>query len=177
EQSKGVEILDAVGPGSFVRPRGEDAREGECLLPRGTALGIPEAALLWAQGCAQVYVPRRPHVALFSTGDELCRVDETPNGRIVDTNSLSLAAAIERAGGSRISLGIARDSLDEVLSKLQEASAADLVIISAGASVGERDFARQALEELGVQISFWKVAIKPGKPLAVGRRGSTVYFA
>ncbi len=176
-QSSEVEILDRPTPGTNVRARGEDAREGERLLAKGTALGLPEAALLWAQGVTHASVPRKPIVALFSTGDELCRPDEPANGRIVDTNSLALALAVERAGGIPRRLGIARDTLEEVLAKLAGAQGADLVLISAGASVGERDFARQALQQLGVRIDFWRVAMRPGKPLAVGTLGSSTYFA
>src|SRR6266851_5926879 len=167
-QSSEVEILDRPTPGTNVRARGEDAREGECLLAKGTALGVPEAALLWAQGMTHASVHRKPIVALFSTGDELCRPDEPPNGRIVDSNSLALALAVERAGGIPRRLGIARDTLEEVSGKLARAQGADVVLIGAGASVGERDFARQALQKIGVRIDFWRVAMRPGKPLAVG---------
>jgi molybdopterin molybdotransferase len=176
-QSSEVEILDRPAPGTNVRPRGEDAREGELLLAKGTPLGLPEAASLWAQGVTHAAVPRKPIVALFSTGDELCRPDEPANGRIVDTNSLALALAVERAGGTPRRLGIARDTLEEVSAKLAGARGADLVLVSAGASVGERDFARQALQRIGVRIDFWRVAMRPGKPLAVGTLGNSIYFA
>jgi molybdopterin molybdotransferase len=172
-----VEILEAAAPRSNVRDRGEDAREGEVLLPEYTSIGIPEAGLLWAQGILQVSVPRRPLVAILATGDELSRADEEPNGKIVDTNSPSLAAAISRLGGLPRRLGIAKDNLDEIAKRLREASAADVVLISSGASVGERDFARNALEAIGAQIHFWRVAIKPGKPLALASIGQSLCFA
>ena len=176
-QSSEVEILDRPSPGTNVRARGEDAREGERLLAKGTPLGVPEAALLWSQGMTHAPAPRKPIVALFSSGDELCRPDEPANGRIVDSNSLALALAVERAGGIPRRLGIARDTLDEVSRKLAQAQGADLVLVSAGASVGERDFARQALQKIGVKIDFWRVAMRPAKPLAVGTLGSSTYFA
>ena len=171
-----VEILEAVGPGNFVRPRGEDARAGEVLLPRGTPLGIPELGLLVSQGMQTVPVPRRPRVAILSTGDELCRADAPAEGRIVDANGPALALAVKRAGGEPSLLGIARDTLEDVSAHLAAAEGYDLVLTSAGMSVGEHDFVREALEQLGVERDFWRVAIKPGKPLAVGRKGRTLYF-
>ncbi len=175
-EADAVEILEAVAPRNFVRSQGEDARTGEPLLPRGTALGIPELGLLVGQGLQEVPVPRRPRVAILSTGDELCRADEAPEGRIVDTNAPTLALAVRRAGGVPSVLGIARDTLEEVSGLLAAAEGYDFVLTSAGVSVGEHDFVRAALEQRGVALDFWRVAIKPGKPLVVGRKGGTVYF-
>jgi molybdopterin molybdotransferase len=171
-----VEILEPVGPRHFVRDRGEDAKAGEVLLPRGAPIGIPEAGLLWAQGLTHVPTFRAPRVAILSTGDELCRVEEAADDLIVDTNGPSLAAAVRRAGGEPTLLGIARDTLEDVLAKLEPALGYDIVLTSAGVSVGEKDFVKEALARLGVAMDFWRVAIKPGKPLAVGRRGDTVFF-
>lgn len=171
-----VEILEAVKPGTFIRPRGEDARAGESLLAKGTPLGVPELGLIIAQGVLTLPVPRRPRVAILSTGDELCRADEAPEGRIVDTNAPSLALAVARAGGLPTVLGIARDTQAEVSARLADAQGFDVVLTSAGVSVGEKDFVKAALQDQGVEMNFWRVAIKPGKPLAVGRRGNTLYF-
>ncbi|RKH49761.1 molybdopterin molybdotransferase MoeA [Corallococcus llansteffanensis] len=171
-----VDILEAPGPGQFIRPRGEDAREGDVLLRRGTPLGIPELGLLWAQGMASVPVPRRPRVAVLSTGDELCRVDEPPGGRIVDTNAPALALAVRRAGGVPTLLGIARDTPEAVREALARADGFDVVLTSAGVSVGDHDFVKDALEALGVAQHFWRVAIKPGKPLVVGQRGAALFL-
>lgn len=171
-----VDILEPVGPGTFVRPRGEDAKEGQVLLPRGTPLGIPELGLLWAQGQLSAPVPRAPRVAILSTGDELCRADEAPEGRIVDTNAPSLALAVRRAGGQPTLLGIARDTRDSVQAALSRVEGFDVVLTSAGVSVGERDYVKEVLATLGVEQHFWRVAIKPGKPLVVGRRAGTLFF-
>jgi molybdopterin molybdotransferase len=171
-----VEVLEAVRPRQHVRDLGEDARQGERLLPRGTPLGVPEAGLLWAQGIGRVPVPRRPRVAVLSTGDELCPFDAAAPGKIVDTNSPSLALAVRREGGVVTPLGIARDTLEDVLDKLHPALGFDAVITTAGVSVGERDVVKDALAKLGVEMSFWRVAVKPGKPLAVGRRDKTLFF-
>src|SRR5215470_14184586 len=172
-----VEIQEAAAPRQNVRDAGEDARAGQLLLAAGTVLGIPELALLSAQGMAFVRVPRRPRVAIVATGDELCRVDEEPNGRIVDTNSIAIAAAVRRAGGIPVVLGIAPDRPEAVERLIAAGLDHDVVLTSAGASVGEHDHVRPALERLGVVMDFWRVAIRPGKPLAFGRRGATRVFA
>jgi molybdopterin molybdotransferase len=166
-----IEVLQPAEKRTNVRAMGEDARAGELLLPKGVGLGIPEAALLWAQGLTHVRVPRRPRVAILSSGDELCPADQPVAGRLVDTNSPSIAEAVRRAGGEPTLLGIAADRLDAVLGKLEQAKGHDVVLTSAGVSVGERDFVRPALLRLGAQMSFWRVAVKPGKPLAAGTLG------
>ncbi|MFL5322596.1 MAG: gephyrin-like molybdotransferase Glp [Myxococcaceae bacterium] len=171
-----VEILETPAPRQHVRDAGEDAKAGALLLPRGTPLGIPEAALLWAQGLSKVSVPRRPRVAILATGDELCAVGEAPDGRIVDTNSPSIAAAVRRAGGEPLLLGIARDELSDIVRKLEPARGADLIITAAGVSVGERDFVRDALVQLGAKLDFWRIAIRPGKPLCFGALGKSLVF-
>lgn len=171
-----VELTQSLEPGSNVRSAGEDAREGEVLLDAGTRLGIPEIALLWAQGIAEVEVPRRPSVAIVSTGDELCRPDEAGGDRIVDTNSRAIALAVQAMGGRASVLGIARDVPGEAERLIEAGLAHDVLITSAGVSVGERDFVRPALQALGVALDFFGVAIKPGKPLTFGRRGRTLVF-
>lgn len=171
-----VEILDLPRPGDAIRSAGEDAMKGEVLLPAGVPIGIGEAALMWAQGWTQVSVPRRPTVALLTTGDELCRVDEPANGRIVDTNTPALALAVARAGGIPTLLGIARDDKDAVLQLFGRARGFDVVVSSAGVSVGERDHVRGALDALGVHVHFWRCAIKPGKPILFGTTPGTAWF-
>jgi molybdopterin molybdotransferase len=171
-----VELLAAASAGQFVRPAGEDARAGEPLLGAGTPLGIPEASLLWAQGMSEVFVPRAPKVAILSSGDELGRLHEAQGDRIVDTNSLALCAAVRRAGGTPTLLGIAGDDRDQLRALFERAAGHDVVLSSAGASVGERDFVQPVLRELGVQLHFWKAAIKPGKPILFGTRGPVAFF-
>ncbi|MGZ6028083.1 MAG: molybdopterin molybdotransferase MoeA [Myxococcaceae bacterium] len=177
EELGAVEVQEVVAVRQNVRDAGEDARAGEVLLPAGTVLGIPELALLAGQGLASVRVPRRPRVAILATGDELCRPDEEPAGRIVDTNSVAIALGVRRAGGIPHVLGNARDRIEDVERLIRTALDYDVVLTSAGASVGEHDHVRPALERLGVAVDFWRVAIKPGKPLAFGRRGATRVFA
>lgn len=176
EDGAAVEILERPSDRQFIRSQGEDAREGDVLLPKGTVLGIPEAALLWAQGITQVPVPRRPRVALIATGDELCRVEEEPGGRIVDTNTPALALAVRRAGGVPTILGIARDDPAEVRALLERARGFDVVLSSAGVSVGERDYVRPTLASLGAEELFAGVAIKPGKPVVFAKWDAGLYF-
>jgi molybdopterin molybdotransferase len=171
-----VDVLDAIPAGTNLRPAGEDARAGELLLPRSTSLGIPELALLWGQGFSRALVPRRPQVAILATGDELCALDAPRQGHIIDTNSPSLAAAVRRAGGTPRLLGIARDTLEDVEALLAPALESDVVLTSAGMSVGEKDFVRRAFERLEVKSDFYGVAVKPGKPVAFARRGKTLVF-
>ncbi len=170
-----VELLDAATAGQHVRARGEDALEGHPLLPAGTPLGLPEASLLWAQGLTHVRVPRRANVAILSTGDELCELADARADKLVDTNSLMLEQAVRRAGANATRLGIAPDRLDAVEALLRQADGYDLVLTSAGVSVGDKDFVREAMARLGVTSDFWRVAIKPGKPLALGRRGQSLF--
>lgn len=171
-----IEVLEVPKVGANIRRRGEDIHEGQRLLAAGTPIGLGEAGALWAQGMARAVVRRRPTVAIASSGDELCNSWEEAHGRIVDTNSPVIAQAVHRAGGLPTTLGVAPDRLEAITANFKRGLDADVLITIAGASVGERDFTRDALGELGVAIDFWKVAIKPGKPLAVGRRDGTLVF-
>ncbi|MFZ5440765.1 MAG: gephyrin-like molybdotransferase Glp [Myxococcota bacterium] len=171
-----VELLEAVKAGANVRRRGEDLREGERLFPAGRELSLADAGALWGQGLERVPVRRRPKVAVISSGDELCDVGRLEDGKIVDSNSPVIAAGVRRAGGVVTYTGRAADSLESMQAHFARGLEADVLITIAGASVGEKDFTREALVALGVDIDFWKVAMKPGKPLAFGRRGSTFVF-
>lgn len=173
-----IELRGAIPPRANVRESGEDARAGELLLPRQTALGLAELSLLWAQGFTSVPVPTPPRVALFSTGDELRSVGEPADlDRIVDTNTPALARAVQRAGGVPVQLARVPDDFDATLSRLEEASGFEVVITTAGASVGDRDHVIPALEALGVELRVKKVAIKPGKPFTFGVRDRALFFA
>lgn len=172
-----VEILEQPADGANIRRAGEDVRLGALLFGAGTPLGLAEVGALWAQGLQRVAVHQRPTVAIASSGDELCGIWEEPRGRVVDTNSPVLAQAVKRAGGVPTELGISPDRLETLVQNLRRGLSHDVLITVAGASVGEKDYTREALTRLGVDIDFWKVAIKPGKPIAVGRAGRTLVFA
>jgi molybdopterin molybdotransferase len=168
-----VTIRRAVGVGNNLRPAGGDIRPGMRLIAAGTQLGPAEIALLAAAGIHPVRVTRRPRVAILATGDELAPLGETPHpGQIRETNSPYLIAAVLRAGAEPVPLGIARDRIDEIRAKLEQARAADLILTSGGVSVGDYDLVKQILAEQG-NIDFWRVRMKPGKPLAFGLLGET----
>jgi molybdopterin molybdotransferase len=148
-------------------------RVGDLLAPQGTELGPAEIALLAALGVHPVPVTRRPRVAILSTGDELAPLGEHPGpGQIRESNAPYLAAAVARAGAEPVLLGIARDRTEEIRAKLQQAASADLVLSSGGVSVGDYDLVKQILSEQG-SIDFWRVRMRPGKPLAFGLLGAT----
>ncbi|MDP1824764.1 MAG: molybdopterin molybdotransferase MoeA [Archangium sp.] len=171
-----VELVEAPKPGANVRRRGEDVVEGALLFPAGRELGLGDAGALWGQGLERVFVRRRPRVSIVSSGDELCDVGAVVEGKIVDSNSPVIAAAVRSAGGLATQVGRAADSLESTSALFGQGLESDVLITLAGASVGEKDFTKEALTSLGVEIDFWKVAMKPGKPLAFGRKGDTIVF-
>lgn len=158
--------------GENVRAAGSDVRPGTVLAPAGAELGPAEIALLAALG-VPARVRRRPVVAILSTGDELVPLGETPGpGQIRESNSSYLIAAVLRAGGQPRPLGIAHDRVDELRAKFEQARGADLILSSGGVSVGDYDLVKQILAEQG-NIEFWRVRMRPGKPLAFGWLGET----
>ncbi len=165
-----VEIYRPVRAGDYVRPRGQDVSAGEVVIPAGERLTPQGLGLLSMIGQSRIPVHRRPRVAIFSSGDELLPVEEplTP-GKIHDANSYILIAAVEEAGGEAVHLGIVPDRADAVRAVLQSAAAqdVDLILSSAGVSVGAFDFVRSVVEEAG-ELDFWRVNMRPGKPLAFG---------
>jgi molybdopterin molybdotransferase len=175
-EGSSIVVNEAPKPGQHVRLRGEDVEAGAALLSAGTPLNVGALGLLWAQGLSQVLAVRRPRVAIASSGDELCDVAEEPQGRIVDTNTPVIAELVARSGGLPTILGRAPDQLDAVKALFGRGLGFDVLITVSGASVGDRDYTREAFDALGVSLDFWKVAMKPGKPLAVGRAGSTLVF-
>ncbi|MEJ2343811.1 MAG: molybdopterin molybdotransferase MoeA [Gammaproteobacteria bacterium] len=163
--------------GENVRRAGEDIKFGETVLSAGTAVLPAELGLLASLGIAEVPVTRRVRVAFFTTGDELCGLGETlAAGQIYDSNRYTLFGMLNRLGVTPLDMGVIRDRRADVRRALQEAAAvADVVITSGGVSVGEADYVTETLEELG-EIDFWRIAMKPGKPLAVGRLEGAYFF-
>ena len=165
-----VEIMTAVPVGKDVRPAGEDVRAGETVIPRGTILRPPEIGMLAALGCREVVVTRRPRVGILATGDELVGIDEPlAPGKIRNANTYSNAAQVQRYGGIPVMLGIARDREREIAEKLRKGleQGVDLLLVSGGVSVGDFDVVKKVLAAEG-RIEFWRVRMKPGKPLAFG---------
>jgi molybdopterin molybdotransferase len=178
EREGAVAIPGPVRPGAHVRRRGEDLRAGERILAAGAVLGPAEVSLL--ASCSRLSVPvfRRARVAILSTGDELVAPGEPLGpGQIHDSNGLALAAAVAQIGAQPAPLGIARDDRASLRALLAEGLRADALVTSAGVSMGDRDFVREVLDELGVRQVFWKVDIKPGRPTAFALGGSTPVFS
>ena len=165
--------------GENVRHRGSDVQVGETVLPAGRIISAGDIGFAVAQGCTSLKVFRRPSVAIFSTGAELIDADagEPGFGQIVNSNVWALAAAVKAAGGIARVLPIVPDEPAATLEALKAACTADVVLSCGGMSVGDYDFVREALIELtGDGFAFWKVAIKPGKPLGFGRYKDSVIF-
>jgi molybdopterin molybdotransferase len=168
-----VDRPDRVRRGQNVRLAGEDIAAGTLVLPAGTRLSAAELGVLASLGMAEALVRRRPRVAIFSTGDEVTAPGtRLPTANIFDTNRFTLRGLIAEHGGEVIDMGIIPDDLASLAEALAEASdSADLVITSGGVSVGEADFTRAALAQIG-ELGFWRIAMRPGRPLACGRLGS-----
>jgi molybdopterin molybdotransferase len=167
-----VQIFVLPEPNEHIRRAGEDLREGDAVLAEGTLLGAAELGLLASLGRSVVAVRQRPRVALLSGGDELVEPDaDASGGRIVSSNSYTLAAECRELGADPIYLGIARDDPDDIEAHLRSGLRADCIVSSAGVSVGDHDHVRSVLEKLGCQLDFWGVKMKPGYPLAFGGFG------
>ncbi len=168
-----VRILSDMDAERNIRGRGEDLRRGDRVLQRGTVLRAAELGVAASLGRANLSVVRRPRVALLASGDELVDLDgfaEVLAGRkIVSSNSYTLAAQLREAGIEAQILGIARDTPQSVRAHLEAARGCDVLITSAGISVGEHDYLRDVLRELGAEVAFWRVRMRPGSPFAFGR--------
>jgi len=173
-----VTLLEPVKAKQHIRFSAEDVASGMVFVQSGTCIRPPEVNMLAGFGMALVPVYRRPVVAILSTGDELVELGRTPEtGEIINSNTLSLAAAVTEAGCIPRIIGIARDNRESHFEKLREGLKADVLITSAGVSAGDCDLVRDILEELGAKQMFWKVGIKPGGPTAFAIYGSMPVFS
>lgn len=162
-----VYILQEVKEGQDIRLAGEDIRKGETVIRSDTVIGPPQIGILASLGRSRVRVVPRPSVAILCTGDELVEIDEPlPMGKIRDSNSYSTAAQVIACGARPVRLGIARDTVESIGTKLREALHCDVIVTTAGVSVGEHDIVKDVLEDFGAELKFWKVAQRPGMPLA-----------
>ena len=168
---------EAVVEGRHIRLAGLDFAQGETLLDAGRRLGARDLALAAALGHPSVEAARKPRVAILATGDELVAPGE-PVGpdQIVASNSFAIAAVVKGEGGTPIDLGVAPDRPEAIRAAIDSAFAqgADILVTLGGASVGDHDLVRPALEAAGVSLDFWKIAMRPGKPMMAGRRGATL---
>ena len=169
-----ITILKPAPPGHYVRPEGLDFRAGEVGVEADRRLTVRDVGLAAAMNVPWLRVRRRPRIALLSTGDELVMPGEVvgPN-QIIGSNGLSLAAFVAARGGEAINLGIAPDNIDALARLAGEARGADLLVTTGGVSVGEHDLVSTALAGRGLALDFWKIAMRPGKPLLFGTIGDT----
>ena len=163
--------------GQNVRRAGEDVRKDEVILERGEIIEPAGMGMLASIGMSRVRVSRRPRVAILATGNELIEPDgQIATGKVRNTNTYSLFGQVHRCGAWPVPLGIARDSREDTEKKVREGLAHDVLLTSGGVSVGDYDMVRDVLTEMGLQLVFWKVRIKPGMPLLYGRIGNTPVF-
>ncbi|MEK7772865.1 MAG: gephyrin-like molybdotransferase Glp [Deltaproteobacteria bacterium] len=172
-----VIIRSEVKAGENVRRRGEDFSAGDTVIKKGSVVRPAEIGMLATVGVPFVSVHKRPRVAVLSTGDELCDVNQVPAmGKITNSNGYALAAMAAECGAEPAQLGIARDNRESLREKLASAMKYDCIISSGGVSVGDYDFVKDVLKDMGSNMIFWKVAMKPGKPLAFGVIGGKPAF-
>jgi molybdopterin molybdotransferase len=174
-EAGGITITEAAIAGRHIRPAGIDFREGDVLLARGTRLTDRDLSLVAGMNYPRLPVRRRPKVAILATGDELVMPGAIPGpGQIVYSNGYALRALASSEGAETIDLGIAPDSVEATTEGIRRArdSGADVLVTTGGASVGDHDLVKRSLEGEGVTITFWRIAMRPGKPMMHGRLGA-----
>ena len=164
-----ISLKGRVAPAAYVRPAGEDIRPGDGVLAAGSAIAAPEIGLLATLGYTQVPVYRRPRVAILSTGNELADLGTEPRpGQIPNTNTYSLMAQVLECGAIPMNLGVAPDEAAAIEARVRQARDADVIVSSAGVSVGDLDVVKAALESAGAELHLWRVSMRPGKPITFG---------
>ena len=177
ERDNAVEISEPVAPAANVRPRGGDLRAGDTVVGRGVALGPAQLGALAAAGIAEVACAARPRASVVATGTELRSPgEELAPGEVYEANGLILAAQLRSAGALAERLAIVADDEDAHRETLGRGLEADVLVTSGGVSVGPHDLVRRVEAELGVEEVFWRVAVKPGKPVSFGVRENTLVF-
>jgi molybdopterin molybdotransferase len=172
-----VKVFKAEERGANIRPKGEDVRKGDCIISKSTVIRPAEAGMLAILAKPFVFVYQRPRVAILSTGDELADLDERlSDEKIINSNSYGIAAAVREAGGLPHLLGIAKDNPEDLKAKIRNGLNADILVLSGGVSMGDYDFTKPVFQELGGEMNFWKLAIRPGQPVAFGKIGKTLAF-
>jgi molybdopterin molybdotransferase len=172
-----VKVFKPEQQGANIRPQGEDVRKGDCIIPKHKVIRPAEAGMLAILAKPFVFVYQRPRVAILSTGDELADLDERlTDEKIINSNSYGIAAAVREAGGLPHLLGIAKDNPADLKAKIGQGLNADILVLSGGVSMGDYDFTKPVFQELGGDMNFWKLAIRPGQPVAFGKIGKTLAF-
>jgi molybdopterin molybdotransferase len=163
-------MLSEYGQGANIRPKGDDVQEGDCIIAKGTQLRSGEIGMLAILAKSFVLVHQRPRVGILSTGDELADLDESfDENKIINSNSYGIAAGVQEVGGIPILLGIAKDNPDSLKDKIRQGLTCDILVLSGGVSMGDYDFTKPVFAELGADMNFWKLAIRPGQPVAFGK--------
>jgi molybdopterin molybdotransferase len=167
----------ALAPGTHVRRRGEDVLAGTVLAPAGSVLSLPRISALASAGVGEVAVHRRPRLHLIVTGSELLPLGAPPEpGRIHESNGLMVSLLAADAGAELVDHGVVGDDRDATRAAVEAGLTGDVLVVSGGVSVGPHDHVKPAFEDCGVEEVFWRVRIKPGKPMWFGRRGETLVF-
>lgn len=175
--TEAVQVRQAVAAGANVRRRGEDMRAGDVVLRAGAPIRAAEIGVLAAVQKVRVAVGRRPTVAILSTGDELVEIDQTrAPGKVVNSNAYALAALVREAGAVARPMGIVPDERAATIAAIERALDCDFILSSGGVSVGAFDFVKDALDALSAETRFWRVAMKPGKPVVLSRLRGRIYF-
>lgn len=177
--SRDVVVRAPAAPGQFITPRRSYVRAGQQVLPAGTRMGPLEIAVAASSGAAELAVYRRPRVAIISTGNELVPFDQVPSGaQIRNSNGPLLEALVHDARAEAMSLGVARDTPEDLAARLSEAVEADVICVTGGVSVGQFDFVPEALAGLGATVHIRKMMIKPGRPIQFATlKSGTLVFA
>jgi molybdopterin molybdotransferase len=163
--------------GDNIRYSGEDVKEGDLVISKGTIAGPAEVGMLASLGRSFIKVYQKPLVAIIATGDEIADIDEdTSEGKIISSNSYSIHAQVRECGAVALQTGIAKDRKESLMATFRAALRADVIISSGGVSVGDYDFVKDVMKEMGTNIEFWQVAQRPGKPLAFGTMEGKLVF-
>lgn len=172
-----VRIFKGVKPGENIRRRGEDIRKGELIISKGTRLKASRLGILASLGRPRIKVTRKPKIAILATGDEVIEVkDKLKPGKLRNSNTYILCSQILNCGGIPKNLGIARDKAGQLERKISRGFDCDIILTSGGVSVGDYDLVKDVLARIGTDIQFWKVAMRPGKPLVFGKIRSIPVF-
>jgi molybdopterin molybdotransferase len=172
-----VEIFKEVEAGDNIRLTGEDIKNGDLVIQRGTRLNSAHVGMLASLGIARIRVIRKPRVALLTTGDEVIGIDEEiMPGKVRNSNAYSLYCQVKQSGGAPVNMGTSRDEKDSLRERLKSCLDCDLIITSGGVSMGDYDYVRDVMNEIGMEQKFWKVAMRPGKPNLFGMIEGKPFF-
>ncbi len=172
-----VYIFEEVPIEKDLRKSGEDIKEGELVIEKGTVINPAVIGVLASLGKSSVYVYKRPLVSILISGDEIVDIDEPlTKGKVKNSNTYSLISLIKEFGGVPINCGIVKDDKDSMYNTIKENLNADIILSTGGVSVGDYDFTKEVIMELGFTVHFWRIRLKPGKPLLFATLGNKLYF-